>query len=171
MRLIAMIAFMLIAFPALAQDTTVTVEWGFYFGAYVLPIASFIVLVLLIVGLGYAIKLLPPWAQALATPAIQAQLIAYAADALNWGVQAVKDATKDKELTIDVGNAVIAKAAQEFIDTAPKNVIDKLGGIEGVKKWLLQQAEDHHVIIASDTTAAQILNSDAVRKVTGPTNP
>lgn len=170
-RLLAVAALTLVSMAlfigaALAQTTNVSLPIGDWIGM-VLPIGSFIIMVLLIVGLGYLIRLLPPWAQALASVAIQKQLIGYASDALNIGIQKIKDATKGQVLEVNVGNAVIAAAAQEAINTWPKAVIDKLGGLDGIKKWLLTQAEDHGVILDPSTTAADILNSPAVKSVTG----
>lgn len=161
------IALALLTTGAFAQDTTISVPWGDWLAA-AFPLVAFVLLVLLTFGVAILLPKLPPWVQAIMTPAIQAQLIAYAADALNWGVQKAQGATKGQELTVDVGNAVIAHAAQEALNTWPQKIVDKLGGVEGVKKWLLQQAEDRGVIINSSTTAEQILGSAPVRNVAGP---
>lgn len=170
-RLALAVAFLLFSIAsAFAQATTITIPTGEWVG-YALPIGAFIIMVLLIMALGYLIRLLPPWAQALVSVQVQKQLIGYAANALNLGVQKVREATKESTLTIDVGNKVIAAAAQEAINTWPKNVVDRLGGIEGIKKWLLTQAEDHGVILDPKTTAADILNSPAVSAITGETAP
>lgn len=162
----AIVLFALACSVAMAQATSVSIPYGDWIVAS-LPVLSFIVLVLVIFGLGYALKFLPPWAQALITPALEKEAIVWASRALNWGVQAIAGAAKGKELDIPVGNAVIAKAAQDFIDSAPKAVVDRLGGIEGVKKYLLKQAEDHGVILATDSNAKDILNSPEVKAVTG----
>ena len=165
MRLIALIALILIAFPALAQDTTVTIPYGQWLADYVIPIAGFALLVLVILAIGYVIKLLPPWAQTLVETQFRDHLVKLAADAINAGVQATKNAVFEQELSINVGNEAIAKAAQAFIDTAPKDAVAKLGGVEGVTKWLLTQAESRGLIINGATSTDEILNSPDVRAV------
>lgn len=160
---IASLIFLSLIGAALAADSII-IPVGDWFGA-ALPVVAFIVLVLLGIAIAWGLKLAPPWLQALATPAIQAQLLVYAANALNTAVQGVREATKDKVLTIPVGNSVIAAAVQEAVDTWPKKIVDKLGGPAGVAKFLLQQAEDHHVILDASTTTADILNSPAVQAV------
>lgn len=165
MRLIALIALILIAFPALAQDTTVTIPYGQWLADYVIPIAGFALIVLVILAIGYVIKLLPPWAQTLVETQFRDHLVKLAADAINAGVQATKNAVFEQELSINVGNEAIAKAAQAFIDTAPKDAVAKLGGVEGVTKWLLTQAESRGLIINGATSTDEILNSPDVRAV------
>lgn len=163
---LSMIALVLFTTGAFAQNT-VTVPWGDWLAA-AYPIVGFVLLILLTAGLAILLPRLPPWVQAAMTPQIQAMLLTYAANALNWGIQQVAGATKGKELEIPVGNAVIAAAVQEALNTWPQKIVDKLGGVEGVKKFILQQAEDHGVIVHSTTTAEGILGSAPVRMVAGP---
>lgn len=162
----AVLALALLTTGAFAQGT-VTVPWGNWLSA-ALPIVAFTLLVLVTAGTALLLPKLPSWVQAAITPQIQAMLLTYASNALNWGIQKVQNAVKDSELSVDVGNAVIAAAVQEALNTWPKKIVDKLGGVEGVKKFILMQAEDHGVIVNKATTAEMILGSHAVRTVSGP---
>lgn len=162
--------------PALAQavssalgssappSTDVAVPVGSWF-ADAVPLITAVAGILLSILLGFAIKLLPPWAQALATPAVKAEAVSLAADAINWGVQAVAGAAKGKELDINVGNAVVAAAAQQALNTWPAAVIAKLGGADGVKQWIITQLEDHGVILPDSSTAAAVIASAPVTAV------
>lgn len=168
-KLIAVALAMLAIFTAkaFAQDTSVHIPIGDWIAA-VMPVVSFVGAILLVVLAGFGIKLLPPWAQALASTALQKEGVALASQVINWGVQAVEGATKGKEIDLNVGNAIVAKAAQEAINTWPKNVVDRLGGLDGVKKFIVTQLEDHGVILPQGSTAQQVLSSVDVRAVTGP---
>lgn len=170
LRLAALVAasFFLLTTGAFAQ--TVEVPWGDWLSA-AFPVLAFVLLILLTAGVALLLPNLPPWVRAAMTPAVQSMLLTYAANALNWGVQKAQGAVKGQELSIPVGNAVIAAAVQEALNTWPQKIVDKLGGPDGVKKWILQQAEDHGVIVNSQTTAEQILHSGPVSSVTGPTRP
>ncbi|TXH09169.1 MAG: hypothetical protein E6R03_17165 [Hyphomicrobiaceae bacterium] len=161
---IALIAIAIWTSAALAQ-TTITVPYGQWLADYVIPVAGFALIVLVILAIGYVIKLLPPWAQTLVETQFRDHLVKLAADAINAGVQATKNAVFEQELSINVGNEAIAKAAQAFIDTAPKDAVAKLGGVEGVTKWLLTQAESRGLIINGATSTDEILNSPDVRAV------
>jgi hypothetical protein len=166
MRLIAMIAFafLVLISPALAQ-TTVVIPYGQWLADYVIPLGGFVLIVLVIVAFGYVIKLLPPWAQTLVETQFRDQLVKLASDAINAGMQATKNAVFDDELSINVGNEAIAKAVQAFIDTAPKDAVARLGGVEGVAKWILTQAEARGLIINSTTSTDEILRSVDMRNV------
>lgn len=161
------VATLMVAFSiasVLAQDTTVTIPYGNWISA-VLPFIGFIVLLGVIILLAYVIKFLPPWAQSLVAVAGQKELIGYAKQAINTAVMATQGAVKDKEIKLDVGNPLVAKAVQTAIDTWPQAAIDKLGGVDGVKKFVISQLEDHGVVLPPDATTDEILASPEVSKV------
>lgn len=134
----------------------------------ILPIVAFVLILLVTVGVAILLRFLPPWAQAFGTPMVQKEAVALAANAINWGVQAVAGATKGDVIDINVGSKVVATAAQQALDTWPKHVIDALGGTDGVKKWIVTQLEDHGVVLPTDSTAAQVLASPVVQAVSNP---
>lgn len=160
------VAYLILTTAVLAQGT-VTVPWGDWLAA-AFPIVGFVLIVLLTVGVAILLPRLPPWVQAVMTPAVQQMLLTYAANAINWGIQKAQGATKGQVLAFDVGNAAVAAAIQDALNTMPQKVVDKLGGVEGVKKWILSQAEDHGLILDPNTTADMILSSPQVRAITGP---
>ena len=55
-------------------------------------------------------------------------------NAINYGVNAVAGATKDKTLQVDVGNKVLAQALQYAVDNAPGWLQSWAGGPEGLAK-------------------------------------
>lgn len=55
-------------------------------------------------------------------------------NAINYGVNAVAGAAKDKVLEVDVGNKVLAQALQYAIDNAPGWLQTWAGGPEGLAK-------------------------------------
>lgn len=57
--------------------------------------------------------------------------------AIAYGINSVREATHDKPLTVDVGNAVIAKALQYAIDHGPGKLIDWMGGTEMIREKII----------------------------------
>jgi hypothetical protein len=57
--------------------------------------------------------------------------------AITYGINAVAGASKDKVLTVNVGNAVIAQAAQYAIDHAPGWLIGWLGGETAIRQMII----------------------------------
>ncbi|WP_441280495.1 hypothetical protein [Tardiphaga sp. 862_B3_N1_1] len=55
-------------------------------------------------------------------------------NAIGYGLNAVQGAVKDKALTVDVGNEVLAKALQYAVDNAPGWLQSWAGGPEGLAK-------------------------------------
>jgi hypothetical protein len=55
-------------------------------------------------------------------------------NAIGWGINAVAGAVKDKTLTVDVGNEVLAKALQYALDNAPSWLQSWAGGPEGIAR-------------------------------------
>lgn len=161
------ILFSLLWIGAGFAQSTVTVPVGDWLYA-ALPAVSFVLLVVVLVVLALLLPKLPPWAQAALKLAITKENIAYAAQAINAAVYAVAGAAKGKELTLNVGSPVVAKAAQSFVDTAPKYVVDRLGGLEGVKRFIISQLEDHGVVLPDDVTADMLLAMPQLKAVTGP---
>ena len=61
--------------------------------------------------------------------------------AVTYGINAVKDAEHDKVLSVNVGNAVVAEAANYAIQNGPKWVLDWLGGPDGIKQRILARVK------------------------------
>jgi predicted lipid-binding transport protein (Tim44 family) len=57
--------------------------------------------------------------------------------AITYGINAVAGASKDKVLTVNVGNAVVAQAAQYAIDHAPGWLIGWLGGEAAIRQMII----------------------------------
>lgn len=56
---------------------------------------------------------------------------------IEYGINQVANATKDKSLTVDVRNAVLAQAAQYVIDSSPGWLQSWMGGPEMIVKKIL----------------------------------
>ncbi|OXE37540.1 MAG: hypothetical protein CGW95_01090 [Phenylobacterium zucineum] len=61
--------------------------------------------------------------------------------AVSYGINAVKDAEHDKVLSVNVGNAVVAEAANYAIQNGPKWIVDWLGGPDGIKQRILARVK------------------------------
>lgn len=153
--------------PAFAQDATVTVPVGSWLDS-ALPVLGSILTVLVGAVLLIVVRFLPPWMQALVTPAMLRQVQVLAADAIEYGVQATSGAVKNTVITIPVGNSVVALAAQHALDNWPAALVKKLGGAEGVKLAVIKQLENAGVILPAESTASQILSSAHVASVRNP---
>lgn len=57
--------------------------------------------------------------------------------AVSYGVNAVAGAAKDKTLTVNVGNAVVAQAAQYAIDNGPGWLVGWLGGEAAIRQKII----------------------------------
>jgi len=57
--------------------------------------------------------------------------------AIAYAVNSVKDATHDKPLTVDVGNAVLAEAVQYAINHGPTGLINWMGGEAMIREKIL----------------------------------
>jgi hypothetical protein len=57
--------------------------------------------------------------------------------AIDFAINTVVGATKDKPLTLDVGNAVVANALQYVIDHAPGWLINWMGGTDLIREKII----------------------------------
>jgi hypothetical protein len=174
MRLIAFAITMILLWlisgvAAMGQDTTIELPYGNVL-ASLIGLVGIVLVILLGVALRYLVKFLPPWAQAVISQKQLEEIQAYAADAIEFGVQKTQDAVKGKEIDVNVGNEIVAHAAQEFIDTAEAKVVDALGS-DGVKLAVIKGLEKANVILPADSTVEAIMASPEVSSVTVPANP
>ncbi len=162
-RFVAVMALLLLATPALAQDTTISLPYGDVLAA-IAGIVGMVLVILIGVALNFLVKFLPPWAQAVITKAQIDKIQALAADAVEYGVQATAGAVKGKELTINVGNELIANAVQNAIDTWEPKLIDALGS-DGVKVEVIKALEKAGVLLPPESTINKVLASPEVSSV------
>jgi hypothetical protein len=118
---------------AFAADTTISIGWGDALGAVLPSLAE--VAVIAIIGL--LIKVLPAPLQAYLTAQRIAQVEQLLGNAVNYGVNVVTTATKDKAVTIDVHNEMVAEALQYALDHGPEKLIDWMGGLDAVKQKII----------------------------------
>lgn len=113
---------------AQATGETTKVVWGWGSAA-----ASVAQALAYIIGLAaaYALRQLPANIVAIFGNARVELLIQ---NAIGYGLNAVQGAVKDKTLTVDVGNEVLAKALQYAVDNAPGWLQSWAGGPEGLAK-------------------------------------
>lgn len=149
-------------------DTAVVVEDA---NKITIPVASWIDQVAVVVRdvgtaalpllITFILTLVPAPIRMIAGPFLQKYANGILDRALDYGINAVKGATKDKPLTIPTGNAVIAHASQYLIDHAPGWLTKTLGGEDGIRQKIFARLnlpvdagiEDfNQVIPASGTT-------------------
>lgn len=92
-------------------------------------------------AIGWALMALVAWGMRMLPGQVVAILVTMRADqlfqkAIDYGLNAVAGAAKGKVLTVDVGNAVLAEAAQYVLDNAPGWLVKWLGGPEQIVKKL-----------------------------------
>jgi hypothetical protein len=135
-------ACVLVASPALAQDTaesitTVGLPWGDWLGSAIDLISTLIVPIVL----GFLARLfaiLPgPVVQILRTMQVE-QLLQRAVD---FAINATHGAVKGKRLDVDVGSEVVATALQYVIDKAPAQVLKWLGGELRIREMILARLD------------------------------
>lgn len=115
--------------PATGETTKVT--WTY--GATIAQCASAIG-TLLFAGVMWALRLLPSQVYAVIVSMRADQLLQKAID---YGINMVTAATKDKALTADVGNAVLAQALQYVIDHAPDWLQSWMGGPDAIAQKIV----------------------------------
>lgn len=131
--------------PALAQGaggTVVSIPYGDWFAAS----ADFIGwgLALLV---AFALRFVPASLQAVLKTAQVEQLLQKAID---FGLNAVAGASKDKVLDADLGNAVVAQALRYVVDLGPRWIVNFLGGEEGIKARIIARLDlDASVAVAA----------------------
>lgn len=113
---------------AQATSDTTKVVWGW--GSAAAAVAQ-AVAYLIGVAAAYALRQLPANIVAIFGNARVELLIQ---NAIGYGLNAVQGAVKDKTLTVDVGNEVLAKALQYAVDNAPGWLQSWAGGPEGLAK-------------------------------------
>lgn len=146
-------------------NSVVTIPYGNWIAAAA-PLVGAILFMASMALLAYLIaRFAPPWLQAALNKQVLDVVQRYAADAIEWGVQAVQGATKGKEVSINVGSEVVAAAVQHAVDTWPKAVIDQLGGAEGIKNEIIKRLEDAGVILPQNSSADDILMHPAVASI------
>lgn len=136
---------------ATSEGTKVTWAWGTIVSQGAATIAS-----LVLAGLAILARQLPgQFAAVFANSRVQTLVD----NAVNYGVNAVADAVKDKTLTVDVGNKVLAEALQYAVDNAPGYLLSWAGGKDGLAKkiWAklnLEPAADSAAIPATVAATA-----------------
>lgn len=111
---------------ATGETTKVTWAWGAAVQQWAGAIGSII-----LASLMWALRQLPAQAVAFLSAIRIEQLLQKGID---YGINAVVGATKDKKLSVDVGNQVLAEALQYVIDSAPGWLIGWAGGPEQIAR-------------------------------------
>lgn len=121
---------------AIAQavtDTVVQIPIGTW-ADYVLPAAGAIALAAVV----WLISYLPAPVVAILKTAQVEQILQRAID---FAINMVQGATKDRVLEVDVGNAVVKQAADYVIKYGPKWLIDFLGGETGIRDRIIARLD------------------------------
>lgn len=113
---------------SVSEATKVTWAWG----EAAQSVAGFVMSLLVLVG-GYLFRKLPENIVGLIGNARVELLLT---NAENWGINAVKDATKDKSMTVDVGNAVLAQALSYALNNGSSWLLNWAGGPDGLAQKL-----------------------------------
>lgn len=121
--------------PALAQvaDTKVQVPVGPWVEA-IAPTAG----TLLLAAVMWALRKLPDSVLSIIKTAQVDQMLTKAID---YGINRVKGASKDKVLEVDVGSAVLAEAVSYVNRNGPKWMGDWLGGAQGIGERVIARLD------------------------------
>lgn len=135
--LTAVILFLAFLAPAMAQDTTITINYGELLQQWSDAILKGALALLTIVWawLGRAI---PSQIFAIMVSLRAEQFLQ---KAIEYGINSVRDASKDKKLTVNVGNEVLAKALQFVIDNVPDWIIKWMGGPDAIAEKIWARLE------------------------------
>lgn len=116
-----------------AEDTTVTIPidgWLQAAGEFIGPLLAAAAL--------WLIRKLPAQIAAVLMTMRVDQLLE---KAISYGINAVVGATKDRPLTVDVGNAVVKQALQYVVDHAPTYLVSWMGGAEAIRQMIIARLE------------------------------
>lgn len=143
------VSLVVLASAALASDGTVTIPYGQWLTDWSPLIASGLAALV-----AWGFRQLPANIAAILGNARVELLIN---NAIGYGLNAVKDASKGKTLSADVGNQVLAEALQYGVDNAPAWLLAWAGGPEGLAKKIfgrldLEPAADAGAIKLVTTT-------------------
>jgi hypothetical protein len=142
-------------FPAYAQDdTTITIPWGDWLSSAIGVVGMFIIGVVVPALLAWVLSMLPAPIRAWFDQQRIAQVEQLLGRAVDYGLNAVDGAVKGKELSVPVGSAVVAEAAQYAIDHGPSKIIEWLGGPEAVKEMILARLP-----LQANATARDVLDN------------
>lgn len=131
---LALVVLPLLAIAALAQtDTTVSIPLQPFAEALLPTIGT-----LLLGVIAWGFRKLPESVVSILRTARVEQLLARAID---YGINTVKGASKDKVLDVNVGNAVVAQAARKAIEWSPKWMADWLGGEKGIRERIIARLD------------------------------
>lgn len=130
---------------ATGETTKVTWAYGATVGQWASAIGS-----LVFAGVMLALRQLPAQIYAIIVSMRAEQLLQKAID---YGVNAVAGATKDKSLTVDVGNQVLAHAVQYVLDSAPAWLQSWLGGPDQIVKKIFARLNLDATASAPDTSS------------------
>ena len=127
-----------------ANDNTTVVVPASDASAFVVPYGSWldvalanageIVVALLGLLLAWAARRAPKWLADIIRTGLIEQLLGRA---VTYGINAVRGAARDRELSVNVGSPVVAEAAQYAIDHGPERLIKWAGGAAGIKEKIL----------------------------------
>lgn len=118
--------------------------WTIPYGSMIDGAAQVISSVLLAAGsffLLYASKFLPGIAGVVYRNFLMKQGEQLLERAVEYGINATKNATKGQKLDINVGSAVIANAAEYATASGWKFLVDWLGGLEGIKQKVFARVD------------------------------
>lgn len=121
-------------------DNTWTIPYGSMISGGAETISA-VLLTVLSAMLVYAGKFLPGIMGAVYRNFLMKQAEQLLQRAVDYGINATKDATKGKTLDINVGSAVIANAAEYATASGWKFLIDWLGGQEGLKQKIFARID------------------------------
>jgi hypothetical protein len=130
---------------ATSETTKVTWAYGAAIGQYASAIGSIAFALLM-----FAMRQLPAQVYSVLVAARADQILRKAVD---YGVNAVAGATRDKTLNVDVGNAVLAHAVQYVLDNAPGWLQSWMGGPDQIVKKIFARLDLDAAASAPNTAA------------------
>lgn len=137
--------------PDIVTDTTVVIPVGSWIEQVTAALRDTAVAIL-IGALVWVSRLLPEGIrQYINEQRIRAaeQLLGQAVD---YGFNAVRGATKGMKVEVNVGSSIVAQAAQYAIDNGPAWLIKWLGGVDGIKAKLAARLD-----LTPDATAGAVI--------------
>lgn len=145
-----------IAFAAESAGTSVTIPWGDWI--YFL-ISNFGEVVLALVGLAAArlLAILPkPISDFLKTLQVE-QLLDRA---IEYGISATSGAVKGRELSINVGSAVLAEALGYVLSRGPGALIRWMGGEDAIREMILARLD-----LEETSDATKVISLSKMEKI------
>lgn len=145
-------------------NNTVVIPFGDWINA-IAPTVIEIAGAVITVVVAWAVQYLPAFLRGFVGANITAQVEQVLDRAIDWAVAQVAGASRDKEVTIPVGNAMVASALSYVITHAPEWLVKWMGGAAAIEQKILARIS---TVLPSDSAVSTSMIGNRIVPATPP---